>query len=198
MSDAVAHANQGEFKPSVHSTAPMEQEGHQPGRKVAPADHRPEYRAETFPPGTAPASSSYQPNPVSDPGSQALNPLTDRAHGKEKVFTSAGLTLRGATSQDVHRGLGHPGSGMTNTEIRHDGQHGRKHQSHSLEGVGATREDKYERALPDQRGIEREEAMGGQHGNKGVAEELLSTSAETVAHEWKYEPGTKRGQSHIK
>jgi hypothetical protein len=34
--------------------------------------------------------------------------------------------MPGATSADVHTGLGHPGSGMTSREIRHGGQHGRK------------------------------------------------------------------------
>ncbi|RAL05521.1 uncharacterized protein BO80DRAFT_421544 [Aspergillus ibericus CBS 121593] len=167
---------------------------HQIGRKVAPADFVPEFRAETHPPGTAPASSSYQPNPVGESGSQALNPNVERAHGKESVKTSAGDTLGGATSQDVHTGLGHPGSGQTSSELRHDGQSGRKGQSAGLEQVGASGSDKFERQIPGQRGLERDEAQAGQRGDKGAlaAEDRDPEPAETAAAEWKYEPSTKR------
>lgn len=112
--------------------------------------------------------------------------MVERSHGKEAVKTTAESTLRGATSKDVHRGLGHPGSGQTKTEIKHEGA--------GLEGVGSYREDKFERTLADQRGIEREEARPNDHGDKGVsaAEDIPPQSAEMAAHEWKYEPGTKR------
>lgn len=108
-----------------------------------------------------------------------MNDLTDRSHGKEQVRTTAESTLQGATSQDVHKGLGHPGSGQTSTEIRHDGEHHRKRQGHGLEGVGAYREDKFERYLPDQRGLEKEQNVSGQRGNKGelAAEDLPPSSA---------------------
>lgn len=158
---------------------------HQPGRKVAPQDHAPEFHAETHPPGTAPASSSFTPNTVGEPGSQANNPNVERSHGKESVKTNAGDTMQGATSQDVHHGLGHPGSGQTSTELRHDGHHGRKHEGAGLEGVGSSRQDRFERTIPDQRGLEREHAQGGHHGNKGVsaAEDIPPQPAETVASE---------------
>ncbi|KDQ60365.1 hypothetical protein JAAARDRAFT_46089 [Jaapia argillacea MUCL 33604] len=42
--------------------------------------------------------------------------------------TTAGDTMTGATSQDVHKGLGHPGSGMTSKEVHHDGMGHRKRQ----------------------------------------------------------------------
>lgn len=108
-----------------------------------------------------------------------MNDLTNRSHGKEQVVTTAESTLRGATSQDVHRGLGHPGSGQTSTEVRHDGEHHRKRQSHGLETVGAHREDKFERVLPDQRGLEKEQNVSGQRGNKGerAAEDMEPASA---------------------
>lgn len=41
---------------------------------------------------------------------------------------SAGDTMTGATSADVHDGLGKPSSGMTSAELRHDGHSGRKKQ----------------------------------------------------------------------
>ncbi|KAI9932298.1 hypothetical protein MW887_009810 [Aspergillus wentii] len=181
--DSVANPNQGEFKPARQGTGPLRTDGHQPGRKTAPADYVPEFHAQTLPPGTAPASNSYTPNPIYDTGSQALNPNVERAHGKESVKTSASDTLGGTTSKDVHQGFGNPGSGQTKNEIYHDGQHHRKHERAGLEGVGSYRQDKFERTLPEQRGLEREEARGGQHGNKGVsaAEDIPPQPAETVA-----------------
>lgn len=109
-----------------------------------------------------------------------------RGHGKENTRTYPEDTLTGATTQDVHRGLGHPGSGQTRTEIRHEGAHHRTKQSSGLEGVGTSREEKYERTLPDQRGIEREGAVtSGHHGDKGAlgAENIQPTQAEHLASE---------------
>lgn len=124
-----------------------------------------------------------------------MNDLVDRSHGKQSTFTTAEQTLMGSTSKDVHKGLGHPGVGETQREIYHDGNHGRKRQTHGLEGVGTYREDRNERRLPDQRGTEREEARGGEHGDKGslAAEDQRPEPAQTLDNEWKYEPGTKRG-----
>ncbi|EAW07151.1 uncharacterized protein ACLA_018550 [Aspergillus clavatus NRRL 1] len=178
------NANNRDFvRPTVQPSEPMRNDGHQLARKVAPADYKPEFRAETHPPGTAPASNSYIPNTTAESGNQAMNPLVERSHGKEAVKTSAEQTLTGATSKDVHKGLGHPGSGQTNNEIKHEGAHHRKHNGSGLEGVGSYRQDKFERRMPEQRGIEREEAQSGHHGDKGVsaAEDIPPQSAETVA-----------------
>ncbi|KAJ5819024.1 hypothetical protein N7474_004615 [Penicillium riverlandense] len=168
------------IKPSVAPDGPMTTKGHQPGRKVNEADQRPTFEAQTFPEGTAPASSSHQPNPVSNPGSQALNPDVLRAHGKESVYTAPGDTLMGSTSADVNRGMGKPMQGQTNTEIQHEGAHGRKKQPSGLEGVGATNEDRgIERQLPDQRGLEKEQNMSGLRGNKAerAAEDMEPNTA---------------------
>ncbi|RAH79801.1 hypothetical protein BO86DRAFT_390712 [Aspergillus japonicus CBS 114.51] len=219
--DSVANPQQGEFKPSVKPTAPLEEGGvciplvvawfgkspaskltveqHQPGRKVAPADFAPEFRAQTHPAGTAPASSSYSANTTGEVGGQALNPNVERSHGKESVKTSAADTLMGATSQDVHTGLGHPGSGQTSAELRHDGQPGRKRQTAGLEKVGAYADSKFERDIPGQRALDREEGhLAGQRGDKGAlaAEDRQPEPATTAAAEWKYEPGTKRDNTH--
>ncbi|KAB8232494.1 hypothetical protein ETB97_000857 [Aspergillus alliaceus] len=120
------------FRPSAGSSEPLTDKGHQPGLKVSPKDYAPEFHAETYPPGTAPASNSYTPNAQNEPGSQAKNPNVERSHGKESVKTTAEQTLMGATSQDVHTGLGHPGSGQTSTELRHDGQAHRKNPGQGL------------------------------------------------------------------
>ncbi|KAI9372607.1 hypothetical protein BJX61DRAFT_434627 [Aspergillus egyptiacus] len=137
----VPNAKQGEFHPGVKPTGPNQQphgplsvDKHKPGTKASPADYAPTFKTETHPPGTAPASSSYQPNPVDHSGSQALNPNVERSHGKEAVRTTAEQTLMGATSQDVHKGMGAPASGQTSTELHHDGQHGRKNPGGSYEG----------------------------------------------------------------
>ncbi|OBZ78210.1 hypothetical protein A0H81_02483 [Grifola frondosa] len=50
--------------------------------------------------------------------------------------TMAGDTLTGATSQDVHGGYGHPGSGMSSAEMHHEGKPHRKRPmqgTHTLE-----------------------------------------------------------------
>ncbi|CAI7625581.1 unnamed protein product [Penicillium bialowiezense] len=195
--DSVANPKQGEFKPSVAPEGPITTKGHKPGVKVNEADQRPEYHMQAFPKGTAPASNSYTPNPVSEVGSQANNPNVDRAHGKESTFTSAADTLVGATSGSVDQGFGKPLQGQTNTEVRHDGQHGRKKQSYGLEGVGASVQDRgIERQFPDQRGLEKEEAVSsGTRGNKAAraaAEEREGESAETLDKEWAYDSRTKR------
>lgn len=159
------------------------------------ADQRGEFHLERHPPGTAPASNSFSANTVDKVGSQANNPDVLRAHGKEAVHTTAESTLRGATSADVHTGLGKPLVGETSVENRHDGAHGRKKQPAGMEGTGASMEDKSgERKFPDQRGYEREHHMSGLRGNNEdrSAANMQPEPAETAATEWKYEPGTKR------
>ncbi|KAJ5991723.1 hypothetical protein N7451_007447 [Penicillium sp. IBT 35674x] len=186
---SVANDKQGSFKPSIAPDGPLTDKGHKPGVKVNEADHRPEHHLQTFPPGTAPASNSYTSN-VNDVGSQTNNP-----NMPSNQRTSAADTLMGATSQDVHTGLGKPLQGQTGVELAHDGEHGRKKQSAGLEGVGATPQNRgIERQLPNQRGIEREEAQSGTRGNKAdrAAEDMLPEGAETLDAEWKYEPSTKR------
>ncbi|CAG7920285.1 unnamed protein product [Penicillium olsonii] len=193
--DSVANPKQGEFKPSVAPEGPITTKGHKPGVKVNEADQRPEYHMEEFPRGTAPASNSYTPN-VSEV-SQANNPDAGRLHGKESTATPAAATLVGATSGSVDQGFGKPMQGQTNTEIRHDGEHGRKKQSAGLEGVGTSIQDRgVERQFPDQRGLERDEAVSsGTRGNKAAraaAEEVEPESAETLDKEWAYDSRTKR------
>ncbi|KAJ5523688.1 hypothetical protein N7513_008798 [Penicillium frequentans] len=188
---SVANEKQGSFKPSIAPDGPLTDKGHKPGVKVNEADHRPEHHLQTFPPGTAPASNSYTSN-VNDVGSQTNNP-----NMPSNQRTSAADTLMGATSQDVHTGLGKPLQGQTGVELAHDGEHGRKKQSAGLEGVGATPQNRgIERQFPNQRGIEREEAQNGTRGNKAdrAAEDMLPEGAETLDAEWKYEPSTKRNK----
>lgn len=97
-------------------------------------DAAPEFSAKILPAGSAPASKTYQPNPVNETPGQADNDLAGRSHGKEDTTTSALDTLGGATSADVHTGYGHPGSGQTSSEIRHEGKSGRDRERLGLVG----------------------------------------------------------------
>jgi hypothetical protein len=75
------------------------------------------------------------------------------------TYTSATDTLLGATSGDVNRGLGTPMQGQTNTEIRHNGAHGRKKQTYGLEGIGSSMQEHGSGGggqFADQRSLERE------------------------------------------
>jgi len=111
---------------------------HQVGQKVSEADNAPEFSAKTLPAGSAPAESTFQPNPQGEVPGQALNDDVDRSHGKEGVRTDPLDTLPGATSKDVHTGLGHPGQGQTSTELRKDGGHTSSKKTSGPEGAGAT------------------------------------------------------------
>ncbi|PGH12229.1 hypothetical protein AJ79_04409 [Helicocarpus griseus UAMH5409] len=161
---------QGEFHPSIAPQAPLEKHGHQPGVKASPADHAPEFHAKTMPPGSAPAGSTYTPNPSGETPA-----------GGAKASDSLG----GADSREVSRGLGQPIYGESSAELRHDGESHRKHHGSGLEGVGASGRDNIvdERITANQRGLEREEAAAGKHGNKGElgAEDIPPVSAEQVA-----------------
>lgn len=52
--------------------------------------------------------------------------------------TKASDTLTGATSSDVHAGLGHPGQGQTSSELHHDGEHHRKKHGLGQDQWGTT------------------------------------------------------------
>jgi len=103
------------------------------GQKVSPADYAPEFHAKTLPPGSAPAANTFKPNPVNEIPGQADNDLVNRQHGKEETKTGA-LDMPGATSADVHKGLGHPGQGQTSSELHNDG----KQSGAGLKGEGGS------------------------------------------------------------
>ncbi|KAJ5158266.1 uncharacterized protein N7500_007917 [Penicillium coprophilum] len=129
--DNVANAKQGAFRPSVPREGPITTKGHQLGQKVSELDQRPEYHAQAFPPGSASASNSYTANP-----GEENNFNVNAEEEEESTYVSAADTFTGATSGDVNRGLGRPMQGQTNTEVRHNGAHGRKKQPSGLEGIG--------------------------------------------------------------
>ncbi|KAF1837409.1 hypothetical protein BDW02DRAFT_586668 [Decorospora gaudefroyi] len=94
--------NQGEFAGHVKGSEPLMTGGHQPGKMVG-NDAAPEFSAQTLPAGSAPSGKTFTPNPD-------LN--------NQKMYHAASDTLQGATSADLHAGLGHPGQGQTSSELR--------------------------------------------------------------------------------
>jgi hypothetical protein len=165
----------------------------------------PKFTAETYPPGTAPKQDAYQPAPSNEV--PLITNYDDQNVDPDSTTASAADTIGGATSSDVHTGLGHPSSSQTPTEIRHDGAHGLKKQTTGLKGVGAGGADTRlpgdrvagmdnERGkgidagkpgFKSQRASDRDEAAGatGMRGTVGglTAQERIPESAEAVAAE---------------
>lgn len=96
----------------------------------------------------------------------------------KETWTDASSTITGATSADVHTGLGKPIAGQTSSELR-DGRHERS----GLTGLAGENDPIRERGqdidfpkgTKGVSGSNREDILG--------AEERLPESAEAVAHE---------------
>ncbi|KAL8786534.1 MAG: hypothetical protein Q9195_008165 [Heterodermia aff. obscurata] len=150
---------QGEFHASKPRDEPLTTHGHKPGLQVG-NDAFPEFTAQTLPAGSAPASNTFTPNPSADP--------TENLPSTE---TSAADTLGGATSADVHTGLGHPGQGQTSNELRHGTQGTSKKEaggSAFASGAPGGNLGADERVQESQRGLEREGGgLAGTRGDKG-------------------------------
>jgi hypothetical protein len=176
---------QGEFSARVPPSEPLTTKGHQVGKKVSPADHAPEFSAQVLPAGTAPKDKTFTPHPENEVPGQADNP--------DVVGRADPLDFPGATSGDVHTGLGHPGSGQTSTELHGSG----KKERVGLAGAGAQggtglREDGMNREF---RELARERGMGehgpinsrprdgGAGGEVEGAENKVPVGAEEVAAE---------------
>ncbi|KAI4280205.1 MAG: hypothetical protein L6R35_005956, partial [Caloplaca aegaea] len=127
---------QGEFQPHKPRDEPSTTHGHKPGVLVG-NDTAPEFTAKTLPPGTAPADRTFAPNSTSEVPGQANNPDVLRSHGKESTYTTASSTLGGATSADVHQGLGKPVQGQSSSEL-HGGNTAGAGREGGLVGVGAS------------------------------------------------------------
>jgi hypothetical protein len=133
-------------------------------------DAKPEFHAETLPAGTAPPESTFQPNPDVN---------------NQKMFHQASDTLQGATSGDVHTGLGHPGQGQSSSEL-HDGSKG----GQGLAGLAGNVKDQKAggaiETLKDDPTHAAQRNLGdvptGQRGNAGglSAEEKEPTKAENI------------------
>ncbi|GME58944.1 hypothetical protein BKCO1_5600032 [Neofusicoccum parvum] len=137
---------EGQIGSHVPPSEPLQKGGHKPGVLASEADKAGEFHIQTLPAGSAPASATHAPNNAS---SSSATP------------SSAADTLVGSTSSDVHTGLGHPGSGQTSAELRHDGGRSVNHRD-----PGKV-----------------EAAVGGQRGDAPPAEERLPVGAGELASE---------------
>ncbi|KAF2461803.1 hypothetical protein BDY21DRAFT_329697 [Lineolata rhizophorae] len=190
-SESVAHqeAAAREFHPSKPRDEPMTTKGHAPGVLASEADRAPEFHAQTLPPGTAPREATFRPNANTE-----VPPTTNYARSDavdpDAPTVDASATIGGATSADMHQGLGHPGQGQTSAEMRHDGEKHRAKQTHGLGGVGANvgtknqMVDPHDPQFAGQRALDKDEAEIGR-GNLGgpPAEDRLPANAEEVAAE---------------
>ncbi|KAL8700509.1 MAG: hypothetical protein Q9201_005408 [Fulgogasparrea decipioides] len=178
--DAMTNA-QGEFQPHKPRNEPETTHGHKPGVLVG-NDQAPEFHAKTLPPGSAPADRTFKPDNISEVPGQADNPDVLRSHGKESTQTTASSTLGGATSQDVHAGLGKPTQGQTTSETRgtkNVGGHGGGLAGVGASGAASGNQMADERTQPSQRGLEKEGGdLAGKKGNTEIgADELPNESA---------------------
>ena len=143
---------------------------HQPGKLVG-NDAVPEFQAQVLPPGSAPADRTFKPNP------------TDEAPPVAGSEQKASDTIGGATSGEVHTGLGHPGAGQSSKEL-HDGS---KETGGGFQGVGATTTehktvDQREPEHKQHRALDNDDAQVGRGTIGGpAAEEREPESAESVA-----------------
>ncbi|KAK3311075.1 uncharacterized protein B0T15DRAFT_60626 [Chaetomium strumarium] len=175
--------NQGQFHSSVPPAQPLTTSGHQLGQQVG-NEAVPEFRAKTFPPGTAPKESTYKPNPIHETPGQAMNPDVD-----ESGRTGA-LDMPGATSGEVHSQstFARPMEGQTGKELNDSKMHAgkRKKERSGLEGVGATATTSDETVEGRARALGADLPEGVERGIRGKgpgAEETNPASAAEVAAE---------------
>ncbi|KAL7766769.1 hypothetical protein ACKLNR_004685 [Fusarium oxysporum f. sp. zingiberi] len=160
---------EGPFHARINPAQPAANNWHKPGNEQG-NDAVPEYHAETFPPGTAPAENTFHPNPDSNYTTEALN--------------MPALDMPGSTSKDVHNSIdnlhGKPLIGQENREIRGVHPRKRKKERSGLEGVGASTTysvfDKVRDTVADKPNVEK-----GQRGYSGKREGgLAADGAESM------------------
>jgi len=149
------------------------------------------FQAKTLPPGSAPPESTFKPNNISD-----VPPVANMSNKSdpEAPQTKASDTIQGATSGDVHTGLGHPGQGQSSKEL-HDGS--KSGGMGGPEGVGGTAPvanlvDAHQPEHADQRALNKDDAKVGRGSAGGdaaqdrggaAAQDRIPESADTVAAE---------------
>lgn len=175
--DSMTNA-QGEFMPRKPRDEPLTTSGHQPGQMVG-NDSAPEFHAKTLPPGSAPKSSTYQPNPVNEVSGQANNPDASSQ-------ATAALDMPGSTSSDVHTGLGHPGQGQTGSGLRNDGKSHREKEAQGLQGQALGGSGLYGDENREAKNLQKEHVGGvvpAREHNVSLAgaEDKLPVGAEEVA-----------------
>ncbi|KAK5705894.1 hypothetical protein LTR17_021269 [Elasticomyces elasticus] len=165
------------FHSSVERSEPLTTHGHQPGKLVG-NEAKPEFEAKTLPAGSAPSKSTFAPNPTDNvpPVQQYQDSSSIEADAPQ---TSASDTLGGASSAQVHQGLGKPIQGQSSSELR-DGSKGR---TGGTEGVNTTSQSGISTdAMPSQRALDNDNADVGR-GEPASAEDRVPESSTTVASE---------------
>jgi hypothetical protein len=145
-----------------------------------------QFRLEQHPPGTAPSENTYHPNPVNEAPGDGVD--RDAPPGGTEA-----LSMPGATSADVDKGLGKPMQGMTGRDVaaqlpgkKHTGERfhpqKRKKEETGLAAVGAdpARDPVREHGWDLPEGIER-----GMKDGQSVAEERLPVTADELGAERK-------------
>ncbi|MCJ1319498.1 hypothetical protein MMC15_004834 [Xylographa vitiligo] len=176
-------AQSGEFSSKIPRSEPLTTSGHKPGVKVG-NDAAPTFSAQVLPAGSAPADRTFAPNPIHETPGQANNEDALGAGGEESTYTAAADTLGGATSGDVHTGLGLPVE-VSATEQKYGAGTGLVGRGASGAASGNVPVD--ERTTPSQRGLERESGVlaGRKFDTDGGAEETPGVTAEELAAERK-------------
>lgn len=131
---------------------------HQPGRQIG-NDAVPEFDAQVLPAGSAPASKTFQPNPIDEAPGQANNPVAN------ETATSA-LDMPGATSGDVHAGYGRPASGQTSSELANDGKTRRARERQGLQGQAEGGSGLYGDENIEARNLQKDHEPGPRTGNE--------------------------------
>ncbi|KAI1071515.1 hypothetical protein LB507_004898 [Fusarium sp. FIESC RH6] len=170
MNPESATPQKGEFRSKVAPAEPLMKGGHAPGVLVG-NDAAPEFHAEQHPAGTAPPENTFRPNPETE--------IPAQASGNEGAVP-ASATLGGATSADVHTGLGKPAAGQTSQEL-----HGTEKKNRSgLEGVGANPSDPIHAMDADRDHPTNYRGKGGENAlDYAGAEDREPAKAEEVASE---------------
>ena len=161
---------------------------HKPGNEQGNDAVR-EFHAEVHPKGEAPPEHTFKPNPTGEFPRQDLSPGADPSGYTEP------LDMVGATSKDLHTGLGLPLQGLEGREVNpqlpgkkstHERAHvrGRKKEETGLVGVGVEpkKDPVRSRGLDLPEGVEK--GTRGKHSaDWPVAEERFPATANEVAAE---------------
>ncbi|GKU04585.1 hypothetical protein FLAG1_07107 [Fusarium langsethiae] len=118
---------QGPFHARINPSRPEHKPGNEQGN-----DAKPEFHAQTFPPGTAPIENSFYPHPIDF--NIPENTYDENQYGA--------LDMPGATSKDIYNSIdyvhGKPLQGQENRELRGVHPRKRKKERSGLEAVGAS------------------------------------------------------------
>ncbi|KAL0930708.1 uncharacterized protein CTRU02_214783 [Colletotrichum truncatum] len=182
------HPSTGEFHARVPPSKPMASKWHKPGNELG-NDAVGEFHAEVHSKGEAPPEHTYKPNPVGEFPEQYLSSDSNSSSYRNPP------EMPGATSKEMHKGLGLPLQGVESRELnsqlpgkKNSDKRGhprkRKKEKAGLVGVGVEpRKDPVRtRGLDLPEGVEK--GSRGKHtADWPGAEERMPATADVVAAE---------------